>query len=327
MPRYLNQCSITLTLCIMEWIQAICQEKPDHGIKIMRHHFILQCKVGMILLGLGLSACAGQQVAIVDSSESLQQAHRILITNDDGIQSEGIRQLAIAVSEFAEVVVVAPEKNESGASQSSRLLSVRAQATPVEISDSVVAYALNGTPSDCTAFGIRAFGREEPFDLVLSGINDGGNYGTAYQVSGTIGAAFQALADDTPAIAVSQDRHRESFVLSVDFTVKVVKALLSNPMPSGVLLSINVPAGQIQGVKAVAGFGDAYFVEVESASDETGTFYKPLFQTNDQPDSGSDLEAYQQGYITVTPLKLDRNDYESLDDLGGRSFIKAWSEG
>ncbi len=293
--------------------------------KNLRWQFIMLCRIGLVFLILGLYACAGQQAVKTGFTQSPENPYRILITNDDGIQSDGIQQLAIAVSEFAEVVVVAPEKNESGASQSSRLLSVRAQATPVEISDSIVAYALNGTPSDCTAFGIRAFGRNEPFDLVLSGINDGGNYGSAYLVSGTVGAAFQALADGTPAIAVSQDRNRESFTLSVDFTVKVVKELLSNPMPSGVLLSINVPGGDIQGIKAAAGFGEAYFVEVEPAIDDAGAYYKPVFRENEHPDSGSDLEAYMNGYITVTPLKLDRNDYESLDGLAGRSFIKDWS--
>jgi len=246
----------------------------------MNGPFIKYCHIGMVLVFLGLSACAQQQVASGNSSESQEQGYRILVTNDDGIQSEGVRQLAIAVSEFAEVVVVAPEKNESGASQSSRILSVRAQATAVEISDSVVAYVLNGTPADCTAFGIRAFGRNEPFDLVLSGVNDGGNYGGAYQVSGTVGAAFQALADDTPAIAVSQDGQREIFDLSIEFTTNVVKSVLANPMPSGVLLSINVPAGEIQGVKALPGIGEAYLVEVEPAIDEVGSYYKPSFQEN-----------------------------------------------
>ncbi len=293
----------------------------------MRRQFIMQCRVGMILLVLGMSACAGQHPVTKASTQVPEQAYRILITNDDGIQSEGIRQLAIAVAEFAEVVVVAPEKNESGASQSSRLLKVRAQATPVEIADSIVAYAVNGTPSDCTAFGIRAFGRDEPFDLVLSGVNDGGNYGTAYHYSGTIGAAFQALADDTPAIAVSQDRQREAFTLSIDFTVKVLKSVLANPLPSGVLLSINVPAGEIQGVKALPAFGEAYFIEVEAANDEAGAYYKAVFLNNDLPDSGSDLQAYQNGFITVTPLKLDRNDYDSLGALSQRFFIKEWSGG
>ncbi len=89
-------------------------------------------------------------------------------------------------------------------------------------------------------------------------------------------------------------------------------------MPPGVLLSINVPVGEIQGVKAVPGFGEAYFVEVELANDEAGAYYKPIFKENNHPDKGSDLEAYLNGHITVTPLKLDRNDYKSLGDLTER---------
>lgn len=277
----------------------------------------------ILLLLLLLTACAGyaQQAAPAEAVGQPQGPVRILITNDDGIESEGIRALAVAVAEFAEVVVVAPEGNESGAGQSSRIMRVRAQATPVHIDNSLQAWAVNGTPADCAAFGIRVFGSEEPFDLVLSGVNYGANHGSAYLYSGTVGAAMQGLADGIPAIAVSQDHHRPDYSVSVAFALKVVKSVLAQPMPEGVLLNVNIPAGKILGVKAVPADGNVYNVAVESAEDEAGTFYKPVILPVNQPYPGYDIEAFRAGYITVTPLKLDRNAYDSLENVEKRSFI------
>jgi 5'-nucleotidase len=278
---------------------------------------------GTVLLLLILTACAGhaQQTARAETDGLSKDPARILITNDDGIDSEGIRALAIAVAEFAEVVVVAPEGNESGASQSSRIMRVRAQATPVHIDDSLEAWAVNGTPSDCAAFGIRVFGREDPFDLVLSGVNYGANHGSAYLYSGTVGAAMQGLADDIPAIAVSQDHRRPDYSVSVAFAVEVVKSVLAKPMPERVLLNVNIPAGEIKGVKAVPADGNVYNVEVEAVEDEQGVFYKPVILPVNQPYPGYDIEAFRDGYITVTPLMLDRNAYDSLENVKNRSFI------
>jgi len=281
--------------------------------------------VGMILLALGLSACAGQHSATSSSIQSQEQAYRILISNDDGIQSEGIRQLALAVGEFAEVIVVAPEKNESGASQSSRIFRVRAQATPVEMGGSVSAWALNSTPADCVAFGIMVFGQDEPFDLVVSGINKGGNVGSSYFYSGTIGVAFQALVNGIPAIAVSQGTHRESFDFAADFTVEVIKSVLAEPIAEGELLSINVPAGDIQGVKVLPADQQQYNIKLERLEDESGAFYKPSIYPLDEPYEGYDIQSFRKGYITVTPLTLDRNAYDSLEVLSQRSFTKVWS--
>jgi 5'-nucleotidase len=291
--------------------------------KLMCSKFTGVFRGGAILLLLFLTACAGhaQQTAPAEPASLTQDSVRILITNDDGIESEGIRQLAIAVAEFAEVVVVAPEGNESGAGQSSRIMRVRAQATPVHIDDSLQAWALNGTPSDCAAFGIRVFGREEPFDLVLSGVNYGANHGSAYLYSGTVGAAMQGLADGVPAIAVSQDHHRPDYSVSVPFAVKVVKSVLAQPMPEGILLNVNIPDGEIQGVRAVPADGNVYNVEVEVTEDDVGVFYKPVILPVDQPYPGYDIEAFRAGYITVTPLKLDRNAYDSLENVKNRSFV------
>ena len=293
----------------------------------MRYQFITLCRFGLVLLILGLSACAGQHPAVYDSTRVQDQTYRILITNDDGIHTEGIRQLALAVAEIAEVVVVAPAKNESGASQSSRIFAVRAQATPVDMGDAVTAYAFNSTPADCVAFGIMVFGQDEPFDLVLSGVNEGGNVGSSYLYSGTIGAAFQALVQGVPAIAVSQGTGRETFAVTTDFTVELIKSVLAEPVGDGEILSINVPAGDILGVKVLPADLQPYNIKLERLEDESGRFYKPSIHPLDEPYEGYDIQSFRKGYITVTPLALDRTAYDSLDALGQRSFIKAWSGG
>jgi 5'-nucleotidase len=284
-----------------------------------------QFRIGLILLVLALSACAGQQAATSGIDQNQERAYRILITNDDGIESEGIRQLALAVAEFAEVVVVAPLKNESGASQSSRVLAVRPQITRVDMGGSFSAYAFNSTPADCVAFGIMVFGQDEPFNLVLSGVNEGGNVGSSYLYSGTIGAAFQALVHGIPAIAVSQGTRREALGVATDFTVEVLKSVLAEPTSPGELLSINVPAGAILGVKVLPADLQPYNIKLERLEGDLDVFYKASVHPLDEPYAGYDIESFRKGYITVTPLILDRTAYDSLDVLGQRPFIKAWS--
>lgn len=276
---------------------------------------------GFVLLGLSLSACTHAQADESQKSPDQDRRYRILVTNDDGIDSAGIRTLAVALAKFADVYVSAPEKNESGASQSSRLLRSRATATPVDMSAPIQAIAVNGTPADSTGFGIDYFGRDLPIDLVVSGVNDGGNYGDAYFYSGTIGAAFQALAQGVPAIAVSQDDGRDEFDVAARFTVDVVKSVLSEPLPDGVLLSINVPAGALAGVRVVPARGVTFDLVMEPAEDEQGSYYKPVFTVKDEFEAGYDIEAYGGGFIAVTPLELDRNAYEALDALKARSFV------
>lgn len=263
---------------------------------------------------------------VVAAGPPAEHRYRILISNDDGIASEGIRKLAITMAEFAEVVVVAPVNNESGASQSSRLLRTGLRPAAIDI-DGVTAYALDATPADCVAFGILVFGAEDPFDLVLSGVNKGGNVGSSYLYSGTIGAAFQALVDGIPAIAISQDTGRDSFDAAVAFAAELAKSVLAEPVAAGELLSINVPAGDLRGVRVLPADLQPYNVSVERREDQAGTFYVPAVRKLDRPQAGYDVQSFREGYITVTPLRLDRTAYDSLDDLGRRSFVKAWPGG
>jgi 5'-nucleotidase len=282
----------------------------------------------LIILTAIVSACGSQPFKAQPQAAAAEPPWRILVTNDDGIESEGLRELALALSEVGEVVVVAPAGNASGSSQSTRLFSERLTAAPVDLGDRVPAWAVNGSPADCTAFGIRVFGQDDPFDLVVSGVNYGNNSGISYFYSGTVGAAFQGQADGIPSIAVSQDHRRNEWSTAARFAAEVANSVLAEPLPPGEILSINVPEGEVRGVRARAGYGAMLQVKIELDEDELGSYYKPFFEPLAEPPADSDLAALEAGYITVTPLRLDRNAYDSLEAVERRPFVREWaSEG
>jgi len=242
---------------------------------------------------------------------------RILVTNDDGYSSEGIAALAAALSQFADVLVVAPLTNESGASQSHRAYKRDSiQMHNVTIGDGLSGYALDGSPTDCVYLGVRIFGEDRPFDLVVSGINFGANNGVTYNYSGTVGAAFEALLNDIPGIAVSQSKQRAEYETTAAFAALVVRQVLANPLEKGVLLSVNVPAGEITCVTAAPPGGRRYetiFPPVgESDGDIIYTSERIMKETFEP---GRDLWAFNNGCITLTPLQIDRSHEPSLDEL------------
>src|SRR5690606_32640490 len=116
----------------------------------------------------------------------------ILVSNDDGVQSEGIAALAAELSTFADVVVVAPDDNESGASHRSVIRTQITTLSRVERDGQFFGYSVNASPADAVKFGLLHFGAERPFDLVVSGINNGANVGQIAHTSGTVGAAMEA---------------------------------------------------------------------------------------------------------------------------------------
>ncbi len=245
---------------------------------------------------------------------------RILVTNDDGFSTEGIAAMAEELAEFADVLVVAPRENESGSSQSTRAFSSQSgiRVYGVTIGESLTGYAIDGTPTDCVFLGIRIFGRERPFDLVVSGINHGANYGTWYYYSGTVGAAFEALSNGIPAIAVSQDRQRGEYKTAAEFAARVVQRVLAQPLDEGVLLSINVPDGEIKCATAAPPGDQPYDIKLRPTGESDGdTVYEAEWVKTGEPKAGDDVRAYMDGCITVTPLQLDRTHHPTLETIDG----------
>lgn len=244
------------------------------------------------------------------------QSYRILLSNDDGIESPRLHALHAALSQLqgVEVVVSAPNVNQSGASQSS-IGSVTVDR--FEQDGQFFGYAVHGRPADAVRFGIKELGKDRPFDIVVSGINRGANVGDVSHLSGTVGAAMEGLYHGLPAIAVSEDPDSENTAITGKFTADLVDRYRRFGAPQGTLISINVPAGELQGV-AVRPMGDSYLETASyeaTGSNGASTEYERIRAIVDSEDPSTDTYAYQQGYISITPLKFDWTDHELIDDI------------
>ncbi|MBO3697672.1 5'/3'-nucleotidase SurE [Roseivirga sp. E12] len=245
------------------------------------------------------------------------QKYRILISNDDGIESPLLKTLSEELAKLpdVEVVISAPSENQSGSSQSTDGRTLKVEK--ISKDNEFFGYAVSGRPADAVRFGLRVLGKEEPFDLVISGINRGSNVGKLSHLSGTVGAAMEAIYHGIPAIAVSQEVRGVNTKVSAEFVSQVVSKYKKNGAPKGVVISINIPAGELKGV-SINPMGDAYLdmgnYVLRSDSGNTSVYQQRLALAKAK-DSNSDTYAYQQGFITITPLKFDWTAYELLQSI------------
>ena len=251
-------------------------------------------------------------IFIQTSSSVAAQTYRILLSNDDGISSPLLHTLKqeLAGLPGVEVVVSAPAENQSGSSHST-------DGGPLIVEriyqdGELLGHSVAGKPSDAVRFGLVELGKDDPFDLVVSGINRGANVGNISHLSGTVGAAMEGLLHGVPAIAVSQDVADVDTVASARFTAQLVKRYRESGALEGTLISINIPSGELQGVKIMP-MGDSYLqtshYELVEQTGERSVYerHRVVVQSRD---SSTDTYAYQQGYITLTPLKFDWTDHD-----------------
>nr|WP_296748991.1 5'/3'-nucleotidase SurE [Thioalkalivibrio sp.] len=246
---------------------------------------------------------------------------RILVSNDDGIHAPGIQCLAKHLRTVADVRVVAPDRDRSGASNSLTLVHpLRAQE--LENGD----MGVDGTPTDCVHLAITGLLDREP-DLVISGINSGANMGDDVLYSGTVAAAMEGRFLGLPAIAVSLVGPR---MQHYDAAARVVLNLLDRlhrvPLPAATILNVNVPDlpfEEIRGVQATR-LGHRHKSEpVVKASDPRG---RPIYwvgPAGPEQDAGpgTDFFAVREGYVSVTPIQVDLTQFEAIDTVG------RWLEG
>jgi len=243
----------------------------------------------------------------------------ILVTNDDGVRSLGIRALASSLREIAHVVVVAPDRNRSAVGHALTLdHPLRAEEIKADV------FSVDGTPTDCVNLGIHGLLSHRP-DLVVSGINCGLNIGDDISYSGTVCAALEATLMGLPAFAISLDTN--CFIgtdLSVvsRFAKKLAKNILDNGLPEETFLNVNVPAGICTGVALTRQGKRRYGDSVVTKEDPRGRKYYWIGGTDigfeDLP--GSDCNALQQGLISVTPLRTNMTNERSYAEIAGRSF-------
>jgi len=236
----------------------------------------------------------------------------LLISNDDGVLAPGLSALHAALTEInaLECLVVAPERNHSGASHSLTLeLPLRKQ----DLANGFV--AVNGTPTDCVHLALNELCETAP-KLVVSGINAGANMGDDVLYSGTVAAAMEGRFLGLPAVAVSLDggQHYESAAV---YAKKIVEGLLADALPQHQVLNINVPdlpLAEIKGIK-VTRLGKRHKAElIEKAQDPRGREIFWIGPPGEIADAGegTDFHAVQQGYVSVTPLKVDLTAFDQL---------------
>jgi 5'-nucleotidase len=241
---------------------------------------------------------------------------RILISNDDGYQSTGIRVLADTLSEVASVTVVAPDRDRSGASNSLTLDNpIRARQA-----DNGFTY-VDGTPTDCVHLAITGLLDVEP-DMVVAGINAGANLGDDVLYSGTVAAAMEGRFLGLPAIAVSLVSEQPvHFETAARVTLKLVRRLLSNSLPADTILNVNVPdlpLDELAGIQATR-LGHRHKSEaVVQMQDPRGRPVYWVGPAGSEQDAGpgTDFHAVRTGHVSVTPLDVDLTRYKALEGLG-----------
>jgi 5'-nucleotidase len=253
---------------------------------------------------------------------------QVLLTNDDGIEAEGLQALRRALLDVpgVELAVIAPDGNRSATARS---ITTRRPlwVEEVDFGDGTVGYATDGTPVDCVRFAKLGLIEGFEAELVVSGINHGSNLGDDITYSGTVACAFEALVLGLPGIAVSQQSEKRemdfrlgssfSFDVAADFTARIVEELEDVPLPPGTLLNVNVPAGEIQGVEVTRLGKRIYRDQLRLAADEGGRRRYWIYGTDPgfHDEAGTDLAAVAAGRIAVTPVHLDLTDVAGIDAL------------
>jgi len=228
---------------------------------------------------------------------------RILVTNDDGVHSDGIKALADAMRPLGEVTVVAPLTEASAIGHA---LTLRRPLRLETFAPGV--YAVDGTPTDCVNIAITSVMRCMP-DLVVSGINKGWNLGDDVTYSGTVSGAFEAALLGAPGIAVSlqNDGPAFDFSESAEAAYLVAHSVLEKGLPSRMFLNINVPRGRTKGFKVTVQAKRNHITKVNERIDPRGQkyFWIEEGQNEWEPHDRSDYQAVRDGYISVTPLHPD----------------------
>jgi 5'-nucleotidase len=238
---------------------------------------------------------------------------RILVTNDDGIYSEGLRKLAEVLRPLGEVVIVAPDREQSAASHA---LTLNRPLRLLKLEEKE--WIVDGTPTDCVNLGVLQLLRENRPDIVVSGINFGPNLGDDVTYSGTISAAFEGALLNIPSIAFSAlVGEHFSFAPCAAFAGELVRWFLGEPRNPQVILNVNFPPAHFNGVRVTRLGKRIYSEAVIERLDPRGRKYywigagRPTWQK----ETDTDFEAVHSGYVSITPLHLDLTHHASIARL------------
>ncbi|UGA55207.1 5'/3'-nucleotidase SurE [Vibrio sp. VB16] len=239
---------------------------------------------------------------------------KILLSNDDGVHANGIKALAESLKDMAEIVIVAPDRNRSGASNS---LTLENPLRVVEIEKNI--YSVQGTPTDCVHFALNELLKDDMPDLVLSGINHGANLGDDVLYSGTVAAAMEGhfLGVQSIAFSLVGDQHFET-------AGRIVRAIVDqhnmSPIPANRLLNINIPDVPFDELKGqqVTRLGARHHAETMiKQQDPRGHDVYWLGPPGREQDAGlgTDFYAIENGLVSITPMQVDLTAHDSLGSM------------
>jgi 5'-nucleotidase len=247
----------------------------------------------------------------------------ILITNDDGITAPGIMVLVEIMKELGDVVVIAPDKPQSGMGHAITINStLRINKTHVHGTDTREEYSCSGTPVDCVKIAVNKILHRKP-DLCVSGINHGSNYSINVIYSGTMSAAVEGAVESIPSIGFSlcDNSYEADFGPSREYVRRIAEWVLSKGLPAGVCLNVNIPSvpkGAIKGVKLCRQTKANWVEELDERMDPSGKQYFWLtgrFENFEKGQEGTDVHALDNNYISIVPVQFDLTAYSAMNAL------------
>ena len=249
----------------------------------------------------------------------------VMLSNDDGIDAAGLHSLRRTLAEARpdwKLSVVAPDREQSASSHSLTL------TRPLRIEErGERAWAVSGTPTDCVLVGYESILEGDPPDALISGINHGPNLGEDVHYSGTVAAAFEGRLLDMPAVALSLGSRKLHFAGAEEFIRRFLVPWLEEGLPNNTLLNINIPSGDFESIRGIrpCRLGSRRYQDVVVRKEDPRG--RPYFwiggdQRTITPDPDTDLVLVSEGWISVTPLRIDLTDHEGLAAL--ERFNASW---
>lgn len=249
----------------------------------------------------------------------------IFITNDDGIFAKGIKSLVEVALNFGEVVVIAPDKPQSGMGHAITINNVL-RLNQSDIFQGVENYTCTGTPVDCVKIGIYELMKRKP-DLLLSGINHGENTSTNVLYSGTMSAAVEGAMENIPSIGFSlaDPSSAADFSLAKEVVATVIEHTLKNQMPHGVCLNVNIPKidkKDYKGLKVCRAAHAFWEDRFDKRLDQHGNPYYWLTGEFSNQDKGNDTDlfALSEGFASIVPVRFDMTAYHAIGELNAWGF-------
>jgi 5'-nucleotidase len=259
----------------------------------------------------------------VTAAEAADRRPRILLSNDDGIDAPGLLAAYAELARLGEVTVAAPAENQSGVGHGITYV----EPIMVKVIEPLVRgeggqgpwYRIAARPATCVRLALTALLPEKP-DLVVSGINRGDNAGLTIYISGTLGAAREAAFDGIPAVAASLESSTQmDYAPGAAVTARIASEVLKRGLPQGTFLSVNLPAAPIKGIRVVPHSLKAGVDRYERRENPRHeVYYWNLWTGPVDPDPRTDVGAIRQGFVAVTPLRIDVND------KGAIAAVEAW---